>query len=158
MFTEALCLTLPRQLNTTEEQLLHPIQFSDLFSAGAGSITVSVVDLNGCSAQATINVVQPALLDPGRISADQIICFGGNPATLDESIPPTGGPGAYIYQWQSAANAAGPFFNIAAATSGTYTPPAGASYTIYYRRMVTPVYVRTGLQVRCRGTCQSSLR
>ncbi len=115
------------------------------FSAGAGSITVSVVDLNGCSAQATINVVQPALLDPGRISADQVICFGGNPATLDESIPPTGGPGAYIYQWQSAANAAGPFFNIATATSDTYTPPAGASYTIYYRRMVTsglcaPVY------------------
>ncbi len=35
------------------------------FSAGAGSINVSVVDLNGCSAQATINIVQPALLDPG---------------------------------------------------------------------------------------------
>ena len=35
--------------------------------------------------------------------------------------------------------------NIAMATSNTYTPPAGATYTLYYRRMVTsgicaPVY------------------
>ena len=115
------------------------------FSAGAGSITVTVVDLNGCSAQGTINVVQPALLDPGSIAADQVVCFGDSPATLTGILAPSGGPGAYIYQWQSAAAAAGPFFNIAAATANSYTPPAGVSYTIYYRRMVTsglcaPVY------------------
>ena len=115
------------------------------FNAGAGSITVSVVDYNGCSAQATINVIQPALLTPGSIASDQVVCFGDNPATLTESLAPSGGPGAYIYQWQYSANAAGPFMNIALATSAVYTPPSGATYTLYYRRMVTsglctPVY------------------
>ena len=42
-------------------------------------------------------------------------------------------------------NMAGPFINIAGATLNQYTPPAGATYTLYYRRMVTsgtcmPVY------------------
>ena len=115
------------------------------YNAGAGSITVSVVDYNGCSAQMTINVSQPALLAPGSIAASQVICFGDNPATLTESLAPSGGPGAYVYQWQYSANAAGPFMNIAMATSATYTPPASATYTLYYRRMVTsgfctPVY------------------
>jgi hypothetical protein len=115
------------------------------FNAGAGSLTVRVVDLNGCSAQATVNITQPAVLNPGTIAASQVICAGDNPAQLTESSAPTGGPGAYLYQWQSSTNVAGPFINIAGATANVYTPPTGATYTIYYRRMVTsgvcvPVY------------------
>ena len=87
------------------------------YNAVAGSIRVSVVDYNGCSAETTINVSQPALLTPGSISADQVVCFGDNPATLTEVLAPSGGPGAFRYQWQYAANAAGPFMNIAMATS-----------------------------------------
>jgi PKD repeat protein len=107
------------------------------FNAGAGSVTVSVVDFNGCSAQATINITQPAQLNPGTIAADQVICYGDNPAMLTESSAATGGPSAYNYQWQSSTNIAGPFINIAGATLNQYTPPAGAAYTLYYRRMVT---------------------
>ena len=124
--------------NTTGGTVAAPgFNSQTFFVAGAGSITVSVVDYNGCSAQMTINVIQPPLLDPGSIAASQVVCFGDNPATLTESLVPSGGPGAYIYQWQYSANPAGPFMNIAMATSNTYTPPAGATYTLYYRRMVT---------------------
>jgi len=115
------------------------------FNAGAGNITVQVIDAAMCSAQATINVTQPAQLDPGSVGSSQVVCFGGNPSTLTSSSDPSGGPGSYIYQWQQSTSATGPFVNIAGATSASYTPVSGASYTLYYRRMVTsgncmPVY------------------
>jgi PKD repeat protein len=132
--------------NTTGGTIAAPgFNSQTFFNAGAGSITVSVVDFNGCSAQATINITQPAVLNPGTISADQVVCYGDNPAMLTESSTPNGGPGAYKFQWQSSTNITGPFINIAGATLSQYTPSAGAAYTLYYRRMVTsgtcmPVY------------------
>ncbi len=116
------------------------------FNAGAGFVRVTVVDINGCSAQAVINITQPADLTPGSIEDNQVVCYGNNPVPITQVTGPAGGPGAYIYQWQSSANAAGPFVNIAAnANLSGYTPPSGATYTQHYRRMVTsgtcmPVY------------------
>jgi len=85
------------------------------------------------------------LLTPGTISADQVLCAGDNPAQLTETVPASGGPGAYSYQWQYGSTAAGPFINIAGATASLYTPAAGANNTLFYRRMITsgvclPVY------------------
>jgi PKD repeat protein len=115
------------------------------FNAGLGTITTTVTDFHGCSAQATINVTQPALLTPGTIGTNQVLCAGDNPAQLTETVPAAGGPGAYIFQWQYGSTATGPFFNIAGANGTLYTPPAGAINTFYYRRMITsglciPVY------------------
>ena len=132
--------------NTTGATLAGPgFNSQTFFAAGAGIITVSVTDSKGCTVQATINITQPALLTPGSIAADQVLCNGDNPALLTELTAPAGGPGAYNYQWQQSNNIAGPFINIAGATVNTYTPPAGATATMYYRRMVTsgtctPVY------------------
>jgi hypothetical protein len=133
-------------LNTTGGTLAAPgFNSQTFFNAGAGVITIAVTDFKGCFAQATINVTQPALLTPGTISADQVLCAGDNPAQLIETVPAAGGPGAYSYQWQYGTSAAGPFINIAGATATIYTPAAGANSTLYYRRMVTsgicmPVY------------------
>jgi len=116
------------------------------FNAGAGLVRVTVVDANGCSAQAVINITQPDDLTPGSVEDNQILCYGDNPDPITEVTAPAGGPGSYVYQWQSSTNAAGPFINIAAnANASEYTPPSGATYTQYYRRMVTsgtclPVY------------------
>ncbi|MGD0583756.1 MAG: PKD domain-containing protein, partial [Bacteroidales bacterium] len=115
------------------------------FNAGAGFIIVGVTDSKSCTAQDTITITQPPLLTPGSIATNQILCNGDNPAMLTEVTAPTGGPGAYSYQWQYGANVAGPFINIAGANANTYTPPANATATLYYRRMVTsgsctPVY------------------
>ncbi|HVN59277.1 MAG TPA: PKD domain-containing protein [Bacteroidales bacterium] len=124
--------------NTTGGVLVAPgFNSQSFFAAGAGSVTVSVTDAKGCTAQNTIAISQPANLTPGSIAADQVICNGSNPAMLTQVTAPTGGPAAYVYQWQYSAAAGGPFINIAGATSGTYTPPAGATATLYYRRMVT---------------------
>ena len=115
------------------------------FAAGAGTIIVKVTDAKGCSAQATINITQPPALTPGSIAGSQVICNGSNPATLTEVTAAAGGPAAPVYQWQYSNTAGGPFINIAGANSNTYTPPANATMTLYYRRMVTsglctPVY------------------
>jgi PKD repeat protein len=116
-----------------------------IYNAGAGSITVTVVDLNMCSFQASVNISQPDLLTPGSISGAQNICMGSAPGILGEVTPPSGGSGGYIYQWQSASSLTGSFISIPGATSNTYTPPVNATYTLFYRRMVTsgvclPVY------------------
>ncbi|MBK7710503.1 MAG: PKD domain-containing protein [Bacteroidales bacterium] len=115
------------------------------FGAGAGTVTVLVTDQKGCSAQASIIITQPALLTPGTIAAGQVICSGSNPAQLTETVAASGGPAAYVYQWQYGSAAAGPFINIAGANANQYTPAPAAATTLYYRRMVTsgmcaPVY------------------
>ena len=115
------------------------------YNAGSGSVTVSVTDSRGCTSQATIILTQPSLLTAGSIGQSQVVCNGQNPAQLTETAPATGGPGTYNYQWQYSLTSAGPFINIADATASQYTPSAGATSTLYYRRMVTsgmcsPVY------------------
>ncbi len=107
------------------------------FLAGAGTITVKVVDAKMCETQATITVTQPAILTPGAVGTNQVICYGSNPAMLTQTTAPTGGPGAYNYQWQFSNISGGTFTNIPGATLSTYTPPTGATTTMYYRRMVT---------------------
>lgn len=113
--------------------------------AGIGSVTIRVTDNNGCSAQSTINISQPAALTPGSVGSSQVLCSGQYPAQITEITPPSGGPGGYTYQWQYSNSSTGPFITVAGATSSQYTPPAGATSTLYYRRMVTagvctPVY------------------
>ena len=76
------------------------------FGAGAGTVTVSVTDQKGCSAQGTIVITQPALLTPGTIAANQVICSGTNPAQLTETVPASGGPAPFVYQWQYGSTAA----------------------------------------------------
>ena len=115
------------------------------FNAGAGMIVVRVTDSKGCEVQDTIFIAQPDDLTPGSIAGDQVLCAGQNPGIITQVLAPTGGPGAFIYQWQSAISDVGPFFNIAGANSAEYTPPANATTTQYYRRMITsglcaPVY------------------
>jgi len=115
------------------------------FNASAGVVNVTVVDANGCSDNASIQITQPDELLPGSIGDDQTVCSGDIPAAIRELTPATGGPGARVFQWQSSTSATGPFVNIAGANGNDYTPTTGATYTQYYRRMVTsgtcmPVY------------------
>ncbi len=107
-----------------------------IFAAGAGIVTIRVTDANGCQIDATITFTQPTALLPGDIEANQVICFGDDPAAFTELVPASGGPGGYTYQWQMASTPAGPYTNIPIATAATYDVPAGLATTSYYRREV----------------------
>ncbi|MBO9154295.1 MULTISPECIES: gliding motility-associated C-terminal domain-containing protein [Chitinophaga] len=70
------------------------------------------------------------------IQQNQVLCPPNTtPAELTGTAP-TGGTGAYTYQWQRSASATGTFTNIGGATGATYQPGA-LTVTTYYRRTVT---------------------
>ncbi|WP_045465702.1 T9SS C-terminal target domain-containing protein [Sporocytophaga myxococcoides] len=74
-------------------------------------------------------------LNPGTISADQVICKGTAPAALTQT-PATGGSATYAYQWQSSTTPTGPFTDVSGATNALFVPPV-LNDSIYYTRKVT---------------------
>jgi hypothetical protein len=74
-------------------------------------------------------------LQPGTIGTAQSICYNTAPAALTQLTSPSGGTGAYTYQWQDSPDNV-TFNNIAGATAIGYAPPV-LTATRYYRRNVT---------------------
>ncbi len=75
-------------------------------------------------------------ITPGIIGINQAVCSGGNPAPFTFTTAPSA-PGTLTYQWQSSSSAAGPFSNIAGATTASYDPPANFTVTTYYQVIIT---------------------
>jgi hypothetical protein len=74
-------------------------------------------------------------LNPGSISANQVVCSGYQPVALVSQTTASGGSEAFTYQWQdSTLNAT--WVNIPGAISLGYTPTP-STVTKYYRRVVT---------------------
>jgi hypothetical protein len=70
--------------------------------------------------------------------ASQVSCTGGTPASITDAGASIG-PGI-TYQWEEGPSSSGPWTNAtggSGATTTTYTPPAFAGTTIYYRLVVT---------------------
>jgi gliding motility-associated-like protein len=62
----------------------------------AGSYTVTVGDLNGCSDTGIVTITEPALLIPNPTSTN-VLCFGDLNGTA--TAAPTGGTFPYSYNW-----------------------------------------------------------
>ena len=92
--------------------------------------------VNGCTSAPASVTVTVNQFNPGTIAADQTICNGTKPVAFTQTSP-TGGGGAYAYQWQSAANLTGAWTDISGATSATYTESNNLTADKYYRRKVT---------------------
>jgi hypothetical protein len=74
----------------------------------AGNYSVTVSDLNGCSAIQTVTVSQPSTAVNGTITNTNVACFGGSTGTA--TAAGSGGTSGYNYLWsntQSGANATG---------------------------------------------------
>lgn len=83
-------------------------------SLTAGAYTVSINDANGCTANASATITEPPLLTM-TLSSTPDHCMLGDGTT---TISPSGGSGAYTYNWSPSAQ------NTATATglsAGTYT-------------------------------------
>ena len=103
-------------------------------------------DASGCLADsvvATSNFVDGFLVQYGPIAVandtiappavSSFCSAGASRGTITGSLP-TGGGGAYTYQWQSSADSVN-FVNINGATAQNYTPPL-LNATTYYQRVV----------------------
>lgn len=98
---------------------------------------IATSTLNGVSCSDTSNIVCVTInnVDPGSIAANQVICYGNNPAAFT-SITPGTGAGIIHYQWQSALSPTSTFNNTSPVdTLLTYDPPS-LTINTWYRRMV----------------------
>lgn len=69
-----------------------------IIGLGAGSYTVTVSDVNGCTATASATITQPAQLLPNATSTNETA-----PGAMDGTATsdPTGGTGAYSFLWST---------------------------------------------------------
>ena len=114
----------------------NPSTFTQQFIA-SNAIQANLQDkLTLCSRTVGYNIIVHPAIDPGVISADQIICSGTAPALLTGTAP-AGGDGTYTYQWMSSTvSAVNGFTNIPGATNPTYQPGI-LTQTTWFRRVVT---------------------
>ena len=91
--------------NTTQE---------DPTNLAAGTYTVTVTDANGCTAQTSATITQPASALSVTTTPQNILCLNG---TGGVSSSPSGGVLPYTYSWSNNATTQ----NITVLTSGTYS-------------------------------------
>ena len=118
-------------------------------------------------------LVLPALGN-NQIGTAQTICQNTAPSALTGTAP-TGGDGAYQYQWESSTASSGPWTPLSGVTSASYAVPV-LSQSAWYRRVVSSfsctstsvgvqILVNVNLsqntigsgQTICQGTIPSSL-
>src|SRR6185437_5576317 len=80
--------------------------------------------------------VDPVISNNTVSTLNQTICINDSPLQIT-GVAPTGGSGAYTYQWQSSSDGV-TWSNIGGATTISYTPPAVAvAGSYYFQRIVT---------------------
>lgn len=90
-------------------------QASGLFTVAAGTYTVLVRDLNGCTLTRTITVTEPAALTASSANTNAT-CDGGNDGVI--AVTAAGGNSGYEYSIDGTTFQSAPVFNVA---PGTYT-------------------------------------
>ena len=63
-----------------------------------GNYTVNVTDANGCAANTTVTIAQPAALST-NITSNNVTCYGLSNGTA--TVSATGGTGTYTYSWSN---------------------------------------------------------
>lgn len=63
----------------------------------AGSYTVTVTDLNGCTGTSSVTISEPSQITVAVNSTTEPTCYGGSDGSIDISV--SGGTGGYSYFW-----------------------------------------------------------
>jgi len=89
---------------------------SNINNLAAGTYTATITDVNGCVAQSTVAITQPAAPLTVSVSAIPATCNGGSNGSI--SAGGAGGTGPYTYNWLPGNFPGTPVSNLPA---GTYT-------------------------------------
>lgn len=87
----------------------------DLAGATAGNYSVTVTDVNACSATGAATITEPTALFLGLDSSVQVACPGGNNGAVYVAV--SGGVTPYTYAWSNSATTE----DITGLTAGQYT-------------------------------------
>ena len=117
---------------------------------GAGVLTVTVTDANGCSEVASVTMTEPGLLSGTAAETQSISCNGGTNG--EATATPSGGTAPYTYLWsnnQSSQTAVG-------LSAGTYTvtiTDAGGCTTTASVSLVDPPVLSVAANMSSQATC-----
>ncbi|MDQ3111115.1 MAG: T9SS type A sorting domain-containing protein, partial [Bacteroidota bacterium] len=123
----------------------------------AGTYSVQITDINGCTGTVTATVTQPTSPVSGTTVVTNVACFGGSNGSIN--LTPSGGTGPYTFNWLPS----GPTTeDRTGLTAGTYsvqiTDINGCTGTVTATVTQPPVIVITSTQtnVSCNGGCNGS--
>ena len=86
----------------------------------AGTWTCTVTDANSCTATRSFTVTQPTALSVTPSSQTNVSCFGGSNGAASINTP-TGGAGAYTYNWTPGNPTGDGTASVTGLTAGTWT-------------------------------------
>ncbi len=119
-----------------------------------GNYTVTVTDVNGCTATSTIGITQPTTI-VDNVTITKASCLTANGSI---SVAPTGGGGGYLYLWSTGATTN----SISSLFAGTYTltitDNASCSYTFNYilNNTNSPSLSMVHTNVSCNNACDGT--
>ncbi len=86
----------------------------DLSGIGAGSYSVTITDIQGCTYNENFTITEPAVLAINE-AISNVNCNGGSDGTITSNV--SGGTTAYTYAWSTGATSA----DLAGLSAGSYT-------------------------------------
>lgn len=125
----------------------------------AGTYTLNIRDLNGCTNQTIVTVAAPTTITV-QISPISPSCFGGCNGTITSTV--TGGTPTYTYNWSTGASGSGGPTSIGGLCPGNYsltiTDANGCIQTTATTVAPTPsiTITTTVVPTNCAGTCDGS--
>ncbi|WP_169312041.1 T9SS type A sorting domain-containing protein [Fluviicola taffensis] len=128
----------------------------------AGTWTVNVTDANGCVASQSFTVTQPTAISFTAASQTNIACFGDATGAFAVNTP-TGGTGAFTYDWAPGTPTGDGTTSVTGLTAGTYsvttTDNNGCTASISFTITEPPVLVVSAggqTNVSCNGGSNAS--
>ncbi|MCK7532877.1 MAG: hypothetical protein MZV63_18485 [Marinilabiliales bacterium] len=90
---------------------------------------------NTCqSASNSVTLISHPSITNNTISADQTICEGSAPATLDGTLPANGaGAGTYVYQWMNSPNGTAVYEHLRGHSRGSAGHSADSHHMVQAR-------------------------
>jgi hypothetical protein len=117
----------------------------------AGTYSVTITDVNGCTGTVSPTVTQPAAVVSGTTVVTNVACFGNNTGAIN--LTPSGGVGPYTFNWVSGPTTEDRTGLAAGTYSVTITDNNGCTGTVSPITVTQPAAAVSGTTVVTNVSC-----